>query len=36
MLYSPAVGHWVIKPHNSRLWYKTVNDWVDEWTKGRD
>jgi hypothetical protein len=21
-----------LKPQNSRLWYKTVNDWVDEWT----
>src|SRR5713226_4755919 len=23
--------HWVLKPQNSRLWYKTVNDWVDQW-----
>jgi dipeptidyl aminopeptidase/acylaminoacyl peptidase len=36
MLYFPDEGHWVLKPQNSRLWYKTVNDWVDEWTKGRD
>ncbi len=35
MLYFPDEGHWVLKPQNSRLWYKTVNDWVDEWTKGR-
>jgi dipeptidyl aminopeptidase/acylaminoacyl peptidase len=33
MLYFPDEGHWVLKPQNSRLWYKTVNDWVDEWTK---
>ena len=23
----------MLKPQNSQLWYKTVNDWVDEWTK---
>jgi hypothetical protein len=23
----------VLKPQNSRLWYKTVNDWVDQWCK---
>ncbi len=34
MLYFPDEGHWVLKPQNSRLWYQTVNDWVDEWTKG--
>ncbi len=33
MLYFPDEGHWVLKPQNSELWYKTVNDWVDEWTK---
>jgi dipeptidyl aminopeptidase/acylaminoacyl peptidase len=33
MLYFPDEGHWVQKPQNSQLWYKTVNDWVDEWTK---
>ena len=32
MLYFPDEGHWVLKPQNSRLWYKTVNDWVDRWT----
>ncbi len=31
MLYFPDEGHWVLKPQNSQLWYKTVNDWVDEW-----
>ena len=30
-LYFPDEGHWVLKPQNSRLWYKTVNNWVDEW-----
>ena len=33
MLYFPDEGHWVLKPQNSRLWYKTVNDWVDQWCK---
>ena len=33
MLYFPDEGHWVLKPQNSQLWYKTVNEWVDEWTK---
>jgi dipeptidyl aminopeptidase/acylaminoacyl peptidase len=32
-LYFPDEGHWILKPQNSQLWYKTVNDWVDQWTK---
>ncbi|MGA9673161.1 MAG: S9 family peptidase [Terracidiphilus sp.] len=35
MLYFPDEGHWVLKPQNSQIWYKTVNDWVDQWTKTR-
>jgi len=31
MLYFPDEGHWVLKPQNAQLWYKTVNDWVDQW-----
>ena len=31
MLYFPDEGHWVLKPQNSQLWYKTVSDWVDQW-----
>ncbi len=31
MLYFPDEGHWVLKPQNLQLWYKTVNDWVDQW-----
>ena len=30
-LYFPDEGHWINKPQNSQLWYKTVNDWVDQW-----
>jgi len=33
MLYFPDEGHWVLKPQNSRLWYKTVNEWVDSYLK---
>jgi dipeptidyl aminopeptidase/acylaminoacyl peptidase len=33
MLYFPDEGHWVLKPQNSQLWWRTVNDWVDQWTK---
>ena len=35
MLYFPDEGHFVLKPQNSRLWYKTVNDWVDQWTAAK-
>ena len=33
MLYFPDEGHWVLKPQNSRLWYETVGDRCDRWTK---
>jgi len=33
LLYFPDEGHWVLKPQNGRLWYQTVNAWVNEWTK---
>ncbi len=29
LLYFPDEGHWVLKPQNSQLWYKTVLDWLD-------
>ncbi len=32
MLYFPDEGHWVLKPQDAQLWYKTENDWVEEWT----
>ena len=31
MLYFPDEGHWVLKPQNSQLWWKTVSAWVDQW-----
>ena len=33
LLIFPDEGHWVLKPQNSALWYKTFLDWVDNWTK---
>ena len=31
MLYFPDEGHWVLKPQNSQLWWRTVTEWVDQW-----
>ncbi len=31
MINFPDEGHWVLKPQNSQLWYKTVNHWVDSY-----
>jgi dipeptidyl aminopeptidase/acylaminoacyl peptidase len=33
LLIFPDEGHWVLKPQNSLLWYKTFIDWIDTWTK---
>jgi dipeptidyl aminopeptidase/acylaminoacyl peptidase len=33
LLLFPDEGHWVLKPQNSVLWYKTFIDWVDSWVK---
>src|ERR1700733_3390663 len=33
LMVFPDEGHWVLKPQNSLLWYKTVIDWVDSWLK---
>lgn len=32
-LYYPDEGHWILKPQNSELWYKTVLGWFDQWLK---
>ncbi len=29
-LYFPDEGHWVLKPQNSQLWYRTVLAWMDK------
>ena len=33
LLLFPDEGHWVLKPQNSVLWYKTFIDWLDSWVK---
>lgn len=33
LLYYPDEGHWVLKPQNSELWYKTVVEWLDIYLK---
>lgn len=32
-LYFPDEGHWVLKPQNSQLWYKTVLEWLETFLK---
>jgi dipeptidyl aminopeptidase/acylaminoacyl peptidase len=29
----PDEGHWILKPQNSRLWYKTFQDWLAEYLR---
>ena len=33
LLIFPDEGHWVLKPQNSVLWYKTFLGWIDTYTK---
>jgi len=33
MLYFPDEAQYPVKPQNAQLWYKTINDWVDQWTR---
>jgi len=33
LLIYPDEGHWILKPQNSVLWYRTFIDWVDTWTR---
>jgi dipeptidyl aminopeptidase/acylaminoacyl peptidase len=33
LLLYPDEGHWIGKPQNSLLWYKTFLDWLDSWVK---
>ncbi|MGH9778722.1 MAG: prolyl oligopeptidase family serine peptidase, partial [Candidatus Acidiferrales bacterium] len=32
-LYFPDEGHWILKPQNGELWYKTVHAWLAEHLK---
>jgi dipeptidyl aminopeptidase/acylaminoacyl peptidase len=33
LLLFPDEGHWILKPQNTVLWYRTFLDWVTEWTR---
>ena len=33
MLYFPDEGHWILKPANSQLWYKTFFEWLAQYLK---
>ena len=33
LLLFPDEGHWILKPQNSLLWYRTVLDWLGEWVR---
>jgi dipeptidyl aminopeptidase/acylaminoacyl peptidase len=35
LLIFPDENHWVLKPQNSRLWHRTVLEWLDSWTRTR-
>jgi len=33
LMVFPDEGHWVLKPQNAQLWYKTFLDWVGTYVK---
>ena len=33
LLLFPDEGHWIQKPQNALLWYRTFIEWIDTWTK---
>ena len=33
LLVYPDEGHWIGKPQNTLLWYKSFIDWIAEWTQ---
>lgn len=33
LLIYPDENHWVLKPQNSVLWYRTFVEWLDKWLK---
>ncbi|MDX2270061.1 MAG: S9 family peptidase [Bryobacter sp.] len=36
LLVFPDEGHWILKPQNSLLWYKTLVEWVTEFTTKKE
>ncbi len=33
LLLFPDEGHWILKPQNSLLWYRTFLGWLDQWLR---
>ena len=33
MVYFPDEGHWINRPANSALWYRTFVEWMDRWVR---
>ncbi|MBI3696988.1 MAG: S9 family peptidase [Acidobacteria bacterium] len=33
LLLFPDEGHWILKPQNSMLWYRTFLEWLEQWLK---
>lgn len=33
LLYYPDEGHWILKPQNAELWYRTVHAWLASYLK---
>jgi dipeptidyl aminopeptidase/acylaminoacyl peptidase len=33
LLVFPDEGHWINRPQNAALWYRTFLDWIGRWTK---
>ena len=33
ILFFPDEGHWVLKPANAQVWYRTIQDWFNQWLK---
>ena len=33
LIVNPNENHWVLKPNNSRQWYREVLGWMDKWTR---
>jgi dipeptidyl aminopeptidase/acylaminoacyl peptidase len=34
LVYFPDENHWILKPQNSRLWYREFFDWVTRYAPG--
>lgn len=34
LVWFPDENHWILKPRNSKLWYREFFDWIDRYTSG--